>query len=413
MSEVYRRCCGIDVHKETVVVCVLGQDGNDASPSKKVFGTFRNELTRMRAWFKQLKVTEIAMESTGVYWRPVWNALEDQGFQLLLVNPAQVKALRGRKSDRRDCQRIAEFLQDRRLDPSFVPPREIRELRGLLRCRVAVLQQRNEVINRIDDVLQTASIKLSSTVSDLMGVSSQAILKALIAGEDSAERLSWKARGRLRKKASEGKESVKGYLTEFHRWMLKFHFDEYEDLSKQIDTLETKIREHMLPYKEQIELLDTIPGIDEIVAWHLVSELGVDMSVFPTANHCASWAGLCPGDNESAGKQISSRTKKGNKYLRRTLTQSAWAASRKKDSYLRAMFHRIKARRGWPKAIIAVAHKIIVIAYSILTTKQPYQELGGDYFDKLKPARTAQRLIQRLCNLGLTVTVQQAELPNA
>jgi transposase len=176
----------------------------------------------MRGWLKRLKVTEIAMESTGVYWRPIWNALEDQGFQLLLVNPAQVKALRGRKSDRRDCQRIAEFLQDRRLDPSFVPPREMRELRCLLRCRVAVLQQRNEVINRIDDVLQTASIKLSSTVSDLMGTSSQAILKAIIDGQDSPERLSWKARGKLRKKAAEVKESVKGYLTEFHRWMLKF-----------------------------------------------------------------------------------------------------------------------------------------------------------------------------------------------
>jgi transposase len=413
MSEVYRRCCGIDVHKETVVVCVLAQDGNDASPIKKVFGTFRNDLTRMRGWLKRLNVTDVAMESTGVYWRPVWNALEDQGFQLLLVNPAQVKALRGRKSDRRDCQRIAEFLQDRRLDPSFVPPRDIRELRSLLRCRVAILQERNEVINRIDDVLQTASIKLSSTVTDLMGTSSQAILKALIAGEDSPEKLSWKARGRLRKKATEVKESVKGHFTEFHRWMLEFHYGEYQDLTRKIDKLETKIREHMLPYQEQVELLDTIPGVDEIVAWHLISELGVDMSVFPTADHCASWAGLCPGENESAGKQLSAKTKKGNKYLRRTLTQSAWAASRKKNSYLRAMFHSVKSRRGWPKAIIAVAHKILVIAYSILSTKQPYQELGGDYFDKLNPARAARNLIRRLNNLGLEVTVHQANEPNA
>jgi transposase len=413
MSEVYRRCCGMDVHKETVVVCVLAQDGEDASPIKKVFSTFRNELTRMRGWLKRLKVTEIAMESTGVYWRPIWNALEDQGFQLLLVNPAQVKALRGRKSDRRDCQRIAEFLQDRRLDPSFVPPVQIRELRCLLRGRVAVLQHRNEVINRIDDVLQTASIKLSSTVSDLMGTSSQAILKAIIDGQDSPERLSWKARGRLRKKTAEVKESVKGYLTEFHRWMLKFHYEQYEELSRRIEQLETKIREHMQPYKEQIELLDTIPGVDEIVAWHLISELGVDMSVFPTADHCASWAGLCPGDNQSAGKQISNKTKKGNKYLRRTLAQSAWAASRKKNTYLRAMFHRIRSRRGWPKAIIAVAHKILISTYWILATGQPYLELGNDYFDKLRPARTANRLIQRLTNLGLTVTVQPTEEPNA
>jgi transposase len=283
----------------------------------------------------------------------------------------------------------------------------------LLRCRVAILQERNEVINRIDEVLQTASIKLSSTVTDLMGTSSQAILKALIAGEDSPERLSWKARGRLRKKATEVKESVKGYFTEFHRWMLEFHYGEYEDLTRKVEKLETKIREHMLPYQEQVELLDTIPGVDEIVAWNLISEFGVDMSVFPTADHCASWAGLCPGENESAGKQLSAKTKKGNKYLRRTLTQSAWAASRKKNSYLRAMFHNVKSRRGWPKAIIAVAHKILVIAYSILSTKQPYQELGGDYFDKLNPARAARNLIRRLNNLGLEVTVQQAKEPSA
>src|SRR5579871_4020478 len=211
MSKVYRRCCGMDVHQQTVVLCVLPPDGTEGESIHKIYGTFRNDLVRMRVWLKQLRVTEIAMESTGVYWRPIWNVLEEQGFErLLLVNPAQVKALRGRKSDGRDCQRIAEFLQDRRLDPSFVPPREIRQLRQLLRHRLALIQQRTKIHNQIRDLFETASTKLSSVVSDLMGLTGRRIVEALIAGEDSPDRLSWKVQGRLRKKEKQVKESLKG-----------------------------------------------------------------------------------------------------------------------------------------------------------------------------------------------------------
>ena len=407
---VNRRCCGMDVHKDTIVVCVLPPDGQMGTALRKTYRTFRNDLTRMRGWLKLLKVTEIAMESTGVYWRPVWNVFEGHGFRLLLVNPAQVKALQGRKSDRRDAKRIAEFLQDRRLDPSFVPPPEIRELRQLLRHRLSLLQQRNEVHNQIRDLFETASLKLSSVASNLLGVSGQRIIEAMIAGEDSPELLSWKLRGSLRKKEKLVRESLKGYFNnDFHRMMLKTHYRHYEFLSQQIQELEAEMARRMESYAPQVAGLVGIPGVDRIVAWHLIAEMGADMSVFPDADHCASWAGLSPGSCESAGKQMSARTKKGNKYLRRVLAQAAWAASHCKEGYLRAFFYRVKARRGWGKAIVALAHKILVIAYSILKTGTPYQELGSDYFDKLHPERAARRLVQRLQQLGLNVVVTPRE----
>ena len=405
MSKVYRRCGGLDVHKETVVVCVLPPDGSEGEMIRKVFGTFRNELARMRGWFKQLKITHLAMESTGVYWMPIWNILDGHGFELLLVNPAQVKALQGRKSDQRDARRIAEFLQDRRLDGSFVPPREIRQLRQLLRHRQSLLEQRNEVHNQIRDLLETVNIKLSSVATDLLGVTGRAILQALADGLDSAERLSWKARGRLRAKAAQIKEAMKGFSDDFFRWMLKSHWGQYDFLTNHIAAFEAEITRHMAPYEEQIQLLTTITGVERLVAWNLIAELGLDMSVFPTAAHCASWAGLAPGTHESAGQQKTGRTKRGNRTLRRVLTQSAWANTRCKHGFLKAFFLRIRARCGWSKAIVATAHKILVIAYGILKTKQPYQDLGEDYYDRLNPDRTIRRVTKRLAKIGYQVTL--------
>jgi transposase len=393
------------IHKDTIVVCVLPPDGSEGIPARKTYKTFRNDLSRMRGWLKQLKVTEIAMESTGVYWRPVWNILEDHGFRLLLVNPAQVKALQGRKSDGRDSRRIAEYLQDGRLDPSFVPPHEIRELRQLMRHRLNLLEQRGESHNQIRDLFETANIKLSSVASNLLGLTGRSIIEAMIAGEDSPELLAWKVKGKLRKREKEVKESLKGCFNEFHRTLLKTHYALYQFLTRQVEELEAEIARRMEPHADRVNALTTIPGVEKITAWHLIAELGADMSVFPDAHHCASWAGVSPGSCESAGKQLSSRTKKGNKYLRRILTQSAWAASRCKHGYLRAFFHRVKARRGWGRAVMAVAHKIVVIAYCILKTGTPYQDLGDDYFDRLHPERTAKRLVRRLERLGLTVSV--------
>lgn len=404
MNGVYRRCCGLDVHKETVVLCILPPDGSEGDVVRKVYGTFRMDLIRMRVWLKQLRVTEIAMESTGVYWRPIWNVLEEQGFErLLLVNPVQVKALRGRKTDGRDCRRIAEFLQDRRLDASFVPPVEIRELRQLLRHRLTLLHERNRIHNQIRDLFETASVKLSSVVSDLMGLTGRSIIEAMIAGVESPERLSWKVKGRLRKKEKQVKESLKGCFNAFHRMMLESLYGQYQFLSAQIASFESKLNQYMAPYELQIELLSAIPGVDRVVAWSLIAELGADMNVFPSADHCASWAGLVPGQDESAGKQRSARCRKGNKFIRRVLTQAAWAASRCKTGYLRALFYRLRARRGWSRAIIAVAHKILIFAFKILQTNTPYQDLGGDYFDQADPTRTTRRLLNRLERLGWQV----------
>jgi len=413
MKEIYRRSCGMDVHKDTIVVCVLPPVGAEGKAVRKTYGTFRNELIKMRVWLKQLKVTEIAMESTGVYWRPVWNVLEDEGFRLLLVNPAQVKALAGRKSDGRDAQRIAEYLQDGRLDASFVPSAEVRQLRTMLRHRVSLLEQRNEVHNQIRDLFETANLKLSSVVSDLMGVTGRRIVEALIAGEDSPEILSWKVRGSLRKKEKLVKESLKGYFTEFHRSMLESHYRHYQFLTGEVASFEERIAKSMEPYASQVELLTSIPGIDHMVAWHLLAELGIDLQAFPDAAHCCSWAGMVPGENESAGKQKSNRCRKGNKTLRRVLTQAAWAASHCKKGYLRAFFHRVKARRGWAKAIVATGHKILTVAFQILTTNTPYKELGDDYFDRLHPARATRNLVQRLQALGHHVQLSPATGSNA
>ena len=276
----------------------------------------------------------------------------------------------------------------------------------LTRLRLSYLEQRNEVHNQIRDLLETMNIKLSSVASDIMGVTGKGILAAMVDGVDSPERLSWKARGRLRKKEILLKESLQGEFSEFFRKLLRMHLEHSEFLSIQVEQISTAIREHLKPHQAQIELLCTIPGVEEVIAWNLLAELGSDMSVFPTPAQCASWAGLCPGQNESAGISRSARTKKGNRYLRRCLTQSAWAVSHKKEGYLRALFFRVKASRGWSRAIVAVAHKILVIAYQILKTGQPYRDLGGDYFDRLNPGRTVKRLTARLQRMGYTVSIE-------
>lgn len=413
MYELYRRCCGMDIHKDTVVVCVLPPVGTEGEALHKTYGTFRNDLIRMRTWLKQLKVTEIAMESTGVYWRPVWNVLQDEGFRLLLVNPAQVKALAGRKSDGRDARRIAEFLQDGRLDPSFVPPREISELRMLLRHRVSLLEQRNEVHNQIRDLFETASVKLSSVATDLLGVSGQRIIQALIEGEDSPAILSWKVRGRLHAKRELVKESLKGYFREFHRTMLAAYYRHYQFLSGEVTALEQQVEERMKPYQQQVNLLVTIPGVDQMVAWTMIAELGVDLSVFPDADHCASWAGMVPGENESAGKKKSVRCRKGNRHLRRMLTQAAWAASHCKHGYLPRYFQRVKRNSDWGTAITATGHKILIIAFHMLKANTPYHDLGDDYFDRRNAARTTRRLVARLEALGHQVQLTNKDLSDS
>lgn len=372
----YRRCCGIDVHKETVVVHVLAPDGTRGKGVRKSFGTMHAALVNLRTWLKLLKVTGIAMESTGIYWMPVWQVLEDPAFTLLLANPQQLKALQGRKSDQRDAKRIAEFLQDRRLDGSFVPPAAIRHLRILTRNRSALLHQRNEVHNQIRDLLEMTGIKLSSVASNLLWVTGQSILRALAAGVESAERLSWKAVAKLLQKEVEIKQAVRAEAGPFSRETLGFHLRHYDFLCAHLPELEGRIAKLMMPYSSEIALLTTNPGVDRLVAWQFIAELGVDMAAFPDSEHCASWAGLSPGTQESAGVQYRGRTKKGNKYLRRILTQAARANTHRKYGYLRALFYRIKGRHYKKKAIVAVAYQILVIACSMLRSKQVCRDLG-------------------------------------
>jgi hypothetical protein len=276
-----------------------------------------------------------------------------------------------------------------------------------------LLEQRNEVHNQIRDLFETASVKLSSVVSDLMGVTGRRIVEALIAGEDSPDILSWKVRGSLRKKEKLVKESLKGYFNEFHRTMLESHYKHYQFLTREVVAFEDRIAQAMEPYHSQTELLISIPGVDRIVAWHLLAELGIDLNAFPDADHCSSWAGMVPGENESAGKQKSNRCRKGNRTLRRVLAQAAWAASHCKKGYLRAYFHRIKGRRGWGKAIVATGHKILTIAFQMLRTNTHYKELGDDHFHRLNPARATKRLIERLEALGHQVYLSPAAGSNA
>ena len=408
MSWKYRRCCGIDVHKDQVTVCVLPPDGQQGEVVVKVYRTFTENLRQLRFWLQALKVTEVAMESTGVYWRPVWNVLEGH-FRLLLVNPAQVKALLGRKSDRRDARRIAEFLRDQRLDASFVPPPEIRYLRELLRDRVSLVEERTRVGNQIRALLETANIKLGSVASDVLGQTGRRILTALSEGQWDAERLSWKAVGKLRKKEGELKKALTGHFTKEHEFRLRQLLKRLKFLEKHLEELDTEIRRCMGPYEKQVELLMTIPGVDQVVAWTLVAELGVDMAVFPDAAHCASWAGMCPGEKESAGKKQSVRLKKGNRYLRRVLVQAGWAASRKKGSYLQGQFRRWMARRGPQKAVVGVGHQILTVAYAILRDGVAYRELGANYYDRRHGEKTKLRLMQRLMELGYRVEVTAVE----
>ena len=407
MKKRARRCSGIDVHKEKVMVCVLPPKGAEGTRIDREFSTYTADLVQLRVWLQRLGVTDVAMESTGMYWRPVWNILEGY-FRLLLANPAQVKALLGRKSDRRDARRLAEFLEDGRLDPSFVPPREIRTLRQLTRDRVGLVEEQTRLHNQIRDLLETANIKLGNVASDILGETGRRILVALASGQRDAERLSWKGLGKLRKKEGLLRKACTGRFTDDDEFRLKELLTRFEFGEQRIGVLEAEIRKKVEPYQRQVELLDGIPGVNEVVAWTLIAELGADMTVFPTPAHCSSWAGLCPGENESAGKKKSTRTRKGNRYVRRALVQAGWAASREKGTYFKGVFRRLVGRRGMAKAVVAVAHKLLQVAYVILRDLVPYRELGEHHCDVRQKAQMVARLRERLEALGHVVTLAPA-----
>jgi transposase len=414
MQVIYKRCAGLDVHKKTVTACRCRGKQQEI----KTFGTTTPELLELVDWLLEWGCTHVTMESTGDYWKPIYNLLEGS-FQVLLVNARHVKNVPGRKTDVKDAQWLAQLLQHGLLKASFIPPSPQRDLRDLTRYRTKLVQERTRVINRIQKVLESANIKLSSVTTKTLGVSGRAMIEAVISGQTDSVAIAQLARGRLRKKIPQLEKAMTGLVRDHHRFLLSRQLAHIDFLDEQIASIGTEI-EHLihemdeeesdseppLKVQEAVELLSTIPGVDKAIGELIVAELGIDMSRFRTAKHAASWAGLSPGNNESAGKRRSGRTSKGNVSLRSGLVQAAWSASKTKNTYLSAQYHRLAGRRGKKRVLVAVAHSILVISYHVLKWRQPYQELGANYLDELKKESVTYRLTKRLENLGYSVSLE-------
>jgi len=403
MEVVHEVCCGLDVHKKSVTACVLWASGRRRQT--RAFGTFTRELLELGDWLRACGVTHVAMESTGVYWKPVWNLLEGQ-FEVLLVNAQHIKAVPGRKTDQKDSEWIADLLQHGLLRASFVPPTPIRELRDLTRYRASLAQEINRIANRIQKVLEDANIKLASVATDTLGASGRAMLEAIIQGEQDSQHLAEMAHGKLRNKIPELQEALQGRVTAHHRFLLRELLDHFYFVESKMQRIEQEVAERLGPFQSEVARLCTIPGVDRVTAWGLLAEIGMSMKQFPDAQHLASWAGLCPGSHESAGKRKSGKIRKGSLWLRRCLCQGAWAVSTKKNNYLSALYRRLAVRRGSKRATIAVAHKLLVISYYILRDGTCYSDLGADYFDRLNPEGLRRRLTRRLEGLGFKVTLE-------
>jgi transposase len=406
MQVLYTPCAGLDVHKKTVVACLITPDPQGGWQHEvRSFSTMTRDLLALSDWLLEAGCTHVAMESTGEYWKPVFNILEVH-FTVLLVNAQHIKAVPGRKTDVKDAQWIAELLQHGLLRASFIPPVVQRELRELTRHRTTFVRERATLVNRVQKVLESANIKLASVATDVLGVSGRAMLQALIAGETDTGAMAELAKGRLREKREQLGQALEGRVQAHHRFVLTELLGQINNLEDTLARFNEQIEAYRAPFAEAVELLDTIPGVGQETAEVIVAEMGADMSRFPTARHLAAWAGLAPGNHESAGKPRTGRTRKGNQALRQGLLQAAHAAAHTKNTYLAAQYHRLAARRGSKRAIVAVAHSMLVIAYWLLSRHEPYRELGGDYFDRQRPAATAKRLVRRLENLGYHVLLE-------
>lgn len=410
METLYQRVAGLDVHKNNIVVCVrISTDGSRARVNTRTFATMTDDLLQLSDWLRHEGVTHLAMESTGVLWKPVWNILEGGDWEMLLVNPRELKQVPGRKSDVKDSQWIAQLMACGLLRSSFVPSREQRELRDLTRQRAQLYAEHTRCANRIHKVLQDANIKLSSVATDILGVSGRAMLEALVAGQDDPEKMAELARGTLRKKIPDLKRALQGHVTAHHQFLLSQLLDHLAHLEEQLSCFSDRIESSLRPFLDEatMDRLDAIPGINQETIENVVAEIGVDMTQFPTSGHLSSWGGVSPGNEESAGKRKRSRTTKGNVWLKRALCQAAWAAGRKTGSYFQAQYRRLAGRRGKKRAAMAVGHSLLEVIYHLL--KDPnseYQDLGGDYFDKLDPQRLSRHLVKRLESMGFEVTLR-------
>ncbi|WP_347941893.1 IS110 family transposase [Peribacillus simplex] len=404
MDVIIERACGLDVHKDSITACIMTKEGKEI----QTFSTKTVFLLKLLDWIKENNCTHVAMESTSVYWKPIVNLLESEGIEFLVVNAQHMKALPGRKTDVKDAEWIAQLLRHGLLKASFIPDRNQRELRELVRYRRSIIEERARQHNRIQKVLEGANIKLGSVVSDIMGVSSKDMLRAIANGEDDPEKLANFARRTMKRKKEELELALKGYVNPHQRLMLKTILTHIDFLSEQIEMLDQEIARRVSSYQDDIERLDSIPGIATRMAEQILAEIGTDVgNQFPTAAHLCSWAALVPGHNESAGKRKSSRSKKGNKYLRSALTEAAQSVRGSKN-YLGALYRRTAGRKGKKKAAIVVAHAMLRIAYYLLTRKEMYVDLGEDYFDKQRQVSIVRHSVRRLENLGYNVTITEA-----
>jgi transposase len=405
MEVIHSKCAGLDVHQKTVVACVRLAVKRKVGHEVRTFGTTTSELLALSDWLASHGCTHVAMESTGIYWKPVWHVLEGT-FDLVLANAMHIKNIPGRKSDVNDATWISDLLAHGLIRSSFVPPTEIQELRDLTRSRKQFVREVAQHIQRVQKVLEDANVKLTEILSDVMGKSGRAIIEAIIAGEQDPKVLASLACGnRLKATREEFVEALRGRVTSHHRFLLKLHLGQIDALESAVRELEVRVGDALLPFRESAELLTTIPGVSDTVARVIIAEVGLDMGRFPTSGHLISWAGLCPGMNESAGKRFSSRIRAGAPWLKATLVQAVWPAIRTKGSYLQAQFLRLKSRRGPKKAIIAVAASMLTAVYHMLKNHVPYRDLGGDYFARQDKAKVAKRLIKKLNDLGLRVEV--------
>jgi len=404
MEVLYSCCCGIDVHAKMLVACVLKPGKKDI----RTFSTMTEDLLRLLDWLTQEGCTHVAIESTGVYWRPVFNILEG-AMEVILTNARDAKGYKARKTDVIDAEWLADLLRHGLLKPSFIPPRPIRELRELTRYRESLVREQTALANRIQKLIESANVKLGQVASDALGVSGKQMLRALATGETDAEKMSYLARGTLKRKQPQLQQALAGRFTPAQRWILGQLLDQYDQVEVALQRAEERIKAEVEnspdPFvPEAVQLLDTVPGVGETVAQIIVAEIGVDMTRFPTDHHLASWAGMCPGNNESAGKRKSGKTTKGSRYLRAALVQAAWAASHQKGTYLAAQYKRLVKRMGKKKALVAVGHSILVSAYHVLRTRTSYQDLGGDYFDRRNVDKQRKRLIRQLESLNWKVS---------
>lgn len=404
MDVVYARCCGLDVHLKTVVACVLlTQEDGRVVRKTHTFKTMTADLLALRDWLEEWGVTHVAMESTGVYWRPVYNVLEDEERTLLLVNAQHIKNVPGRKTDLKDAEWLADLLRHGLLRPSFVPPQPIRALRELTRYRTTLLRERTAEVNRLQKTLEGANIKLGAVASDILGVSGRDMLAALLGGEQDPEVLAELARGKLRAKLPELRRALEGRVQPYHVLLIGQILAHIDFLEESIATVQETITQRVEPFQEDLRLMQSLPGIKEIAAATILAEIGADMARFPSAQHLASWAGVCPGNKQSGGRRLSGKTTPGNVWLRAILGEVAWAAIRTKDSYFRAQYYRLARRRGKNKALMAVAHSILTVLYHVLRERRPYQDLGADYFDRLDATRIERHHVRRLEQLGYKV----------